>query len=345
MTHHISFAILPVLTLPGRIDWTIRFSEIIFDKPPYLVLQAIPDFPVGNDHLAERGIVWDVFSLIDSIKRPGAYQVLTCDCGYAPDAGLEEPVLVSHPDASTVVWELDIFGLRPALDDALAVTGAGFVQLVFARDQYEADIRALLRALLRAAQAPVATKTLDSQVYGLEYLLANYPTYDSLCIEMLEPDTQGLALERLLELDASELWQRTPMWPAGTLIEFGFFSHGDEHELIRVNGKLSGQLWPEWYFTRWEVLAAFKNWLSHTQRAFALKSVTSLSTEIGRNEFVLLRESDRQRCHEAGKLFAATVQASLQEGETAPGVTVRYCESPLYAAEAGSFLAGSEEHG
>lgn len=176
MTHPCVFSTQPLFMLPSRIDWAIRFSEIIFDEPPYLVLQAIPHFPAGNDQLAERGIVWDVFSLIDSIKRPGAYQVLTSDCDYAPDAGLEELILVSHPDASTVVWELDISGLYPALDNALVEKGPGFVRLVFARDQYEADIRALLRALQRAAQTPVATKTLDSQVYGLEYLLANYPS-------------------------------------------------------------------------------------------------------------------------------------------------------------------------
>lgn len=338
MTYPTSFATQLLLTLPGRIDWVIRFSEIIFDEPPYLVLQAIPNFPAGNNHLAERGIVWDVFSLIDSIKQPGAHQVLTSDCGYAPDSGLEECILVSHPDTHTVVWELDVSGLYPALDDALVEKGAGFVRLVFARDQYEADIRALLRALQRAAQTPVATKMLDSRIYGLEYLLANDPSCDSLRIEMLEPETQGLELECLLELDVNEPWPRMPLWPAGTLIEFGFFPHHDGHELMRVNGELPRPLhWPGCYFTRWEVLAAYKNWLSYTQRAFTLKPAISLSPGIGQNEFILLRESDRQCCHEAGKLLAAIMQASLQEGETAPGVTVRYYESPLYAVEVEPF--------
>lgn len=340
MTHPGIFSTQPLFTLPGRIDWVICFSEIIFDEPPYLVLQAIPNFPAGNDHLAERGIVWDVFSLIDSIKQPGAHQMLTSDCDYAFDAGLEELILVSHPDASTVVWELDVSGLYPALDNALVEKGTGFVRLVFARDQYEADIRALLRALQRAAQTPVATKTLDSRVYGLEYLFANYPACDSLRIEMLEPDSQGMGLERLLKLDADELWSQMPLWPTRTLIEFGFFPHGDGHELMRVNGELSGRIWPKRYFTRWKVLVAFKNWLSHTQLAFMLKPSASLSPGIGRNEFVLLRESDRQRCHEAGKLFAATMQASLQESETAPGVTVRYYESLLYVVEVESFRRG-----
>lgn len=32
----------PALTLPSRIGWQIHYSEIIFDDPPYLLLQAVP---------------------------------------------------------------------------------------------------------------------------------------------------------------------------------------------------------------------------------------------------------------------------------------------------------------
>lgn len=349
----------PVLTLRSRIGWVIYYSEIIFDDPPYLILQAMPDFPGGNSDLAERGIVWDVFSLIDSIKHPGAHQALTSDCGYAPDSSLEESILVSHPDTGTVVWELDIPGLRPALDKTLVDASEGFVRLVFACDRYEADIRELVRALQQAGRDPVAATALDSRTYGLKHLLADYPACDSLPVDALEPGIKGMELERVLELDADEPWQRTPLWPVGTLIEFGFFLRGDGHALMHVNGKLPDCLWPRHYFTRWEVMVAFNTWLSYTSRAFALKSKTSIGgnelillrngsatndnrrteTGIGRNEFVLLRASDRRRCHEAGRRFAAVFQASLQEGETAPGVMARYCENPLHAADDEQFPA------
>ena len=201
----------PALTLSSRIGWQIYYSEIIFFDPPCLVLQAVPEFAGGGDDLAERGIVWDVFALIESIKLPGAHQVLTADCGYAPDVYIEESVLVSHPDSNTVVWELDIAGLRPALDKTLIGDREGFVRLVFAREQYEADIRALIRTLQQAGSGPVPVTTLDSRTHGLQRLLTDYPACDSLSVDELEPDIKGMALERLLELDASEPWPHTPL--------------------------------------------------------------------------------------------------------------------------------------
>jgi len=202
----------PALTLPSRIGWQIYYSEIIFDDPPCLILQAVPEFAGGGNDLAERGIVWDVFALIESIKHPGAHQVLTADCGYAPDVYIEESILVSHPDSNTVVWELDIAGLRPALDKTLIGDHEGFVRLVFAREQYETDIRALVRALQQAGRDPIPVTMLDSCTHGLERLLTGYSARDSLPVDELEPNVEGgMALERLLELDAGELWPRTPL--------------------------------------------------------------------------------------------------------------------------------------
>lgn len=322
----------PVLTLAGRIGWTVRFTEVIFDDPPCLVLQAIPVFPGCSDYLAKRGIVWDVFALIDSAKQPGAYQVLTCECGYAPDADLYEAVLVGHPDEDTIVWELDIVGLRPALEAGFEDNPGGFVRLIFVRDEYEADIRALLRELQRCGGPPIATLDLTADVAGVEHLHAAYPNLDWIRVDTLEPDTKGMALERLLELDADASWIRKAIWPNRTLVEFGFFARAGGHELIRVNGELSGAIWPGWYFTRWQVLAAFKAWLSHVQRAFWLGRVACLPKSIGKNEFVLLTEAGRISCHAAGRQLAAIMQISLNEGKTAPGVIVRYCECPLNAA-------------
>lgn len=352
----------PALTLPSRIGGQIHYSEIIFDDPPHLILQAVPDFAGSGNDLAGRGIVWDVFALIDSIKRPGGHQVLTADCGYAPDVYLEERVLISHPDSNTVVWELDIVGLHPALDKTLTGDRVGYVRLEFAREQYEADIRALVKALQQAGRGPVSVAALDSRTHGLNHLLADYPACDSLPVDELEPNVEGgMALERLLELDADEPWPRTPLWPAGTRIEFGFFPGKSGHELMRVNGKSFGCAWLSLYFTRWEVQTAFSTWLSYVRRAYALGSGISFpagtvllqegaasrgnqtaETGIGQNDFVLLRASDRQRCHDAGRRFVSIFQASLQEGETAPGVTVHYCENFLHAADDGRFPAGND---
>jgi hypothetical protein len=319
----------PVMTLPGRIGWSVSYSEIIFADPPYLLMQSQPDFPGCYDKPMDRGIVWDVFALIESAKRPGAHGVLTSDCAYAPDSGLQERVLVSHPDADTVVWELDVPGLRPALDHAFSGYREGFLRLVFRRDEYEADIRAIVRQLQHGATTPITAGALPADCYGVEYLRQDYPHLDVVRVGDLEPNTQGMALERLLDLDAAAPWLREPLWPAGILVELGFFPFHDGHVLMRVNGELNRRIWPGRYFPRWQVLAAFKAWLAHAPRAGGLGSAVCLPPQVGINESVLLREADREPCHDAGRYLAAVLQACLDEGRTAPGVTVRYQECPL----------------
>lgn len=322
-------AVEPAVTLAARIGWRLHLSEIVFDDPPYLVLQAIPNFPGCHDKLADLGIVWDVFALIDSVKRAGAHQALTSDCGYAPDSDLQESVLVSHPDDDTIIWELDVRGFRPALAPEFATNDGGYVRLVFARQEYEQDILALLHEMRQSVCTPVATRDLNQDCYNVDHLRATYPHLDRIRIGQLEPDVNGLALERLQELDVNTPWTREPIWPPGTLVEFGFFARGDGHQLIRINGDPLTRTWPGWYFTRWSVLAAFKDWLSHVQRAFTLDRATPLPEGIGKNEFVLRSATEQSLCHDAGKHLAVVMQAGLDEGKTAPGVTVSYCECPL----------------
>ena len=58
-----------------------------------------------------------------------------------------------------------------------------------------------------------------------------------------------------------------------------------------------------------------------------------LPETVRENEFVLLSDADRACCHEAGRRLAAVMQASLDEGKTAPGVTARYRECLVRAVE------------
>ena len=47
---------------------------------------------------------------------------------------------------------------------------------------------------------------------------------------------------------------------------------------------------------------------------------------VGNNEFVALSATGQLSCHDEGRRLAVLMQAALNEGETAPDVTVRYCE-------------------
>ncbi len=329
--------------MPGAIGWRTRYTEIIFADPPYLVLQATPIFPGGQGRLADRGIVWDPLALSESIVRPGAYYLLTSDCGYAPDSGIEEAVLVSHPDARTVVWELDIKGLRPALEDS-CLPCEGFLRLVFPREDYKGSIGDMLRELRDWAARPNAPADL-SDVYDLDYLRKEYPDLQSIRVDELEPSIQGWALERLLDLDFDAPRRRTPIWPRGTVIDLGFFEVGDGHELMVVDGEPLKMTWPGSYFTRWEALAAFRAWLATVRTGSSLSAGFVPPTRDARNRFVLLQASDRSRCHAAGRRLAQVLQECCDEGATAPGVTVRYLDCDLSVATVAADLDGSANPG
>lgn len=320
---------LPTLDIAGWLGWRAKYNQIIFDEPPFLMLQMTPMFPYCHPALAERCIVWDVFSLIESIKRPGAHQLLTCECGYAPDAEIEESVLVSHPDEHTVVWEFDSQGLRATLDDSL-VCEDGFYRWTFDRADYERDIRALLREVQARITQPVAVTDL-SDTYGLDHLINSFPDIKTLRVEEFEPDTRGMAAERLLEIDPDAAWPREPLWPSGTVLEFGFFKDKYGHDWLMIDGQVKRACWPGHYFTRWQAVDAFNAWVATTERGHSLPtgSCTPEEDVNHQNTRFLRQESDRDVCHAAGRRLAQVLQHGYQEGSTAPGVMVRYQASPL----------------
>lgn len=316
-----------IMEMPARLGWKVMCSEIIHDDPPYIVMLSSPDFPCCNDKLYELGIVWDVHALIDSVKRPGSYQLLTCDCGYAPDAELNEAVQVCHPDADTIIWEIDVPGLRSALDASFAAITYGYIRLVFRREEYDADLRTMVceLQLCGTSQFPVDATHADCGLIN-QIDAGKAPRGATFAVEDLEPNIKGVALERLLATDAKAAWEREPVWPRGTVVEFGFFTKNEGHDLMKVNGQFCSGCWPGWYFTRWQALDAFKIWLSFTKRAIYCKNRPAGART---NEFVLLQEDDRALCHMAGRRFAEVMQCCLDEGCTAPGVTVIYVESAL----------------
>lgn len=292
----------PLAEFRARLGWTLD-HETIHGQPPWLCIRFTPEFPACNPAIGDAGIVWDVLELFASARRPASYQVLNCTCGYPPDAEIEEPVFVSHPDANTVVWEIDAQALASALAPEWAGR-AGFVRLVFERETYERDICAMLD-VIRTAGSP------------------------ELLVEELEPDSRGMALERALALDCLQIGTREPILPTGTLLEFGFFGSN----LLLINGKPDSG-WPVRLFPRWSVHAAFRNWLECVSRGFALPLVldetgsgldlSPYAADPVKNDFFLLRESERAACDRAGEALVKSLKAAFNEGGAASGVDVVY---------------------
>ncbi len=317
----------PVFEVPARLGWRLRHGEIMLDPDaPILTYSLTPIFSGCADKLALSDIVWNLWALMDSVRRPGAHDILTCVCGYPPDAHLEEAVLVSHPDDETVVWELDIQGLKPALAE-VPTDLEGFVRLVFRRPEYEADIRAMLREVRRVQGASLPVTDLV-EVHGYGFLVEYHPEIRHVVADLFEPtvhgDDDGAAFARL---DAEADWPREPLFPPGARVEIGFF--GDAFYM--VDGRAS-HVWIERWFTRWAVLDAYRQWDDPFVRAFALPRIypgMKAPAGVARNEFVLLPGRDIETCHRAGEAFAAALQHAFLEGSTAPDVSVRYRRQEL----------------
>lgn len=292
----------------------MRFGEITFwPDAPSVSFSLTPGFPGCSDNLAERGIVWDLWRLMESVRRPGAYSILNCECGYPDDAYLTESVCVSHPNHETIIWEIDFKGLRPAVDEALGHLD-GFMRLIFERDTYEADVRAMLREVQRVASTPVPIADL-SNLRHYASLEKEYPGCRHLLADLFEPTVHGdCDAEEFLELDADTLWPVTPIFAPNTLLEIGYFG---QHRFC-VDGRTSLG-WIGRWFTRWEALAAYKTWVAAITRRFALKSSPG-----NPNDFVLAPGHDAETSHRLGEMFAESLQRCLSEGRTAPGVQVRY---------------------
>lgn len=320
----------PVFETPARLGWRLNHGEIIFyPDAPAVICSMTPVFPGCSDKLAERGIVWDIEALLASARCPGAHFILNAECGYPSDADLDEAVLVSHPDDETVVWELDIQGLSPALDDRVGVDG-GFIRLLFSRRDYEADLRAMLREIRRTAQEPVAVSQL-SGAYNGDVLVANYPKLEAIGVDCFEPARHGdRDWEGWVRMLADATWPRVPVLPAGSRLEIGFFG---EH-LYRLDGRVQHGWLGRW-FTRWAVLEAFRQWLEPAGRAFALPMLNpdmKAPEGVGPNTFVLLPGQDEAACHQAGEAFAVALQHAFREGSTAPDVSVSYLRRDLSRA-------------
>jgi len=217
----------PLAEPPARLGWTLE-RDFYWDaegRPESLILRYAPDLP-GVLAPAGRDLVLDPLALVESLRRPGGYSLLTCSCGLSDHLGIHAPVFVSHPDAETVVWELDIPETGPALDPRWRGR-PGYLRLSFRREAYRESILGMLRAARDADSA-------------------------GLPVEELEPDLPGGAWERWMALDPASLSPPTePVLPAGSLLEVATerLSHLDGRPL---------NVWLPRLFPRWAAYDAFK---------------------------------------------------------------------------------------
>lgn len=213
----------PLLTLPARLCWVLGRSFIYGNRdsnqPTEQVLKFIPALECGLELAGEYGdIVLDLKTLFESARKPGGYFLLTCECGCADDADIQEFIFVQHASPGKIVWELDVQGLRSVLVKETWLTHQdGYVRLIFERSQYVADLRRMV------AEVQKANKELEL------YELAGSGDYGF--------------VEELLAFDFTAPIIAEAIFPPGSHLEFRL--EGDEY--CWLNGKkLKG--WPPHYY-------------------------------------------------------------------------------------------------
>jgi len=286
----------PLLTLPARLGWSLDRSFIYGnggDKPPTdQTLKFIPSLECGLQMAGEYGdIVLDLQSLLESARKPGGYFLLTCECGIADDAGIEELIFVQHLPNDKVVWELDIQGLRSALVKETWLTHKdGFVRLIFDRAQYVTDLRHMVEEVQR-----------ENRVLELD-AVAGIGDYRF--------------VEELLAFDFDAPIVAEPILPLGSRLDFRL----EGEEFCWINGKeFFG--WPPRLFPCWEVNQKFKKWIEFVHRGFAIKAAAQ---PMKTNHFYLLDEGCRAACDAVGCELASLLQKSIDESCNSPQVTVSY---------------------
>jgi|CXWL01.1.fsa_nt_gi hypothetical protein len=316
-------AITPLLILPARLGWKLGRSFIYGDggdKPPTdQELKFLPALECGLQMAGEHGdIVLDLQSLFESARKPGGYWLLTCECGEADDADIHEPIFVQHLSPDTIVWELDIQGLRAALVKEMWLTHQeGYVRLIFDRNQYVADLRRMV------VEVQQANKELE--LWGV----AGRGDYGF--------------VEELLAFNFDEPIVAEPIFPPGSHLEFKL----EGEEFCWLNGKrLFG--WPPHYFPTWEINRIFKMWMEFFQRGYAFNS-SGLPAQSGGlyllggteydaqivtgnlNQFYLLDESCRAACDVTGNELVEKLRVAINQGVSSSKIMVSYSPCVLPA--------------
>lgn len=292
---------MPLLTLPARLGWKLGRSFIYGDGgdrlPTEQVLKFLPALECGLQMADEHDdIVLDLKTLLDSARRPAGYYLLTCECGLADDAGIEELIFVQHPTPDTIEWDVDIQGTRSAMVKETWLTHQdGYIRLIFDRSRYVADLRRMV------VEVQQANKELEL------YELAGRGDYGF--------------VEEMLAYDFNAPIVSEPVLPPGSHLEFRL--EGEEY--CWLNGKML-RGWPPHYFPRWQINRAFKEWTKFFQRGYAGKP----------NQLYLPDENDRAACDAAGYELASMLQQSFNESANFPQVTVSYspCLLPAHRREA-----------
>jgi len=273
-----------------------------------------PRVPYCESDLYDKGIVFDLRALIDSVSRPGCHFIFNCICGIHDCVGLDDGVHVAHPNTKQIIWELDIERCAPVLQPDFRESG--FVRLIFDRAQYLRSVQSMLEEIKSLAALPQPLECCDRQ--DQPGRVATYAKrFGQLKVDGIQPAFDNdESLTTLLTVAPSLDWRARPMVSPGSRIAVGLF--GDS--TMTVEGDAAPEWLPRW-FTRCSVSRAWADWPVQWLSGPVEDGGIAPESAAGWRRPAAIEAEHFDRL---GRRFAELFARSLQEGITAPDVEVTY---------------------
>ena len=159
-------------------------------------MQATPAFLGYNQDIDDDCVVLDIHELVASLNTttPTKGYPLTCECGYAEDVGITDPVLLTHTE-EYIYWDLNIAHYRAILSAPYAEIPEGILRLAFPKQQYRNAIIRLVKTLQNFIRNGVQINLLEPQdftrTYGADKLAESikqdYPQLKFIAVNEIKP--------------------------------------------------------------------------------------------------------------------------------------------------------------
>jgi hypothetical protein len=263
------------MPIRARLGWKLEREQLIYDtgedgvQHEEQIIRFKPDMPWLEPGDSEW--VLDFYDLLRSAQTPEDYFVLTCSCGDAGHADINESVCVTHPSADVIAWHLGWKSYGGFISADIARSADALV-LHFDRAQYEAD----LQAMWREVQA----------------------THQDLPVYELQPDSNSAWTQFKAEIGNTGLLRAVPLLTHPGELVFAMEGMG----YCWLNGKqCDGNA--EELLPNGATRGAFRDWMSYVKREYGFSA-----ERVHASWLVLKREQDRTACNAAGERLVALLR-------------------------------------
>lgn len=140
------------------LDYEIVLSVVVYMDPPEAGLLIHPRISgMRLQHLDDELCI-DLKALLHSVDNEGEDYLLSCSCGWAPDAEINAPIAFTHPDEQVICWHFETSMHETLFEDDLPDDSR--VTLRFERRAYIDTVQRMQREVAAWLAEPAAVEAL-----------------------------------------------------------------------------------------------------------------------------------------------------------------------------------------